>query len=57
MIGEYRGYLHSAFLSTVFALIICDRHGEEIDPFVKLRRDIVQCFTTNKFGAPLTYTE
>ncbi|KAL3940406.1 MAG: hypothetical protein SGBAC_005060 [Bacillariaceae sp.] len=37
--------------------IIYDRHGEEIDPFVQLRRDIVDCFTTEKLGAPLTYNE
>lgn len=36
---------------------IYDRHGEETDPFVKLRRDIVRCFTTDQFGAPLTYNE
>ncbi|CAJ1932059.1 unnamed protein product [Cylindrotheca closterium] len=37
--------------------IIYDRHGSEIDPFVKLRKDIVRCFTTDQFGAPLTYNE
>jgi len=39
--------------------IVCDRHGDGIDPFVKLRRDIVQCFTgTEKFSKrqPLTYS-
>jgi hypothetical protein len=35
---------------------IYDRHGEEIDPFVKLRRDIVKCFTEPDWaGEPLTY--
>jgi len=38
---------------------IYDRHGEGGDPFVKLRRDIVRCFTTgaSDFGKePLTYS-
>lgn len=35
--------------------VIYDRHGEDEDPFVKLRRDIVRCFTTDVFGGPLTY--
>eukprot|EP00538_Stauroneis_constricta_P013320 CAMPEP_0119555888 /NCGR_PEP_ID=MMETSP1352-20130426/7982_1 /TAXON_ID=265584 /ORGANISM="Stauroneis constricta, Strain CCMP1120" /LENGTH=333 /DNA_ID=CAMNT_0007602745 /DNA_START=39 /DNA_END=1036 /DNA_ORIENTATION=- len=35
---------------------IYDRHGDDIDPFVKLRRDIIRCFTTNDFGEPLTYS-
>lgn len=35
--------------------VIYDRHGEDADPFVKLRRDIVRCFTTDIFGEPLTY--
>lgn len=38
---------------------IFDRHGEGQDPLVKLRRDIVQCFTSqdNQWGQqPLTYT-
>jgi hypothetical protein len=36
---------------------IYDRHGEETDPFVKLRHDIVRCFTSSNFGKePLTYT-
>jgi hypothetical protein len=37
--------------------VIYDRHGEEIDPFVKLRRDIVECFTSDTFGEPLTYNQ
>ena len=37
---------------------IYDRHGAEIDPFVKLRRDIVRCFaTSDTFSDPLTYNE
>ena len=39
--------------------VIYDRHGEGHDPFVKLRRDIVRCFTTgaSDFGKePLTYS-
>ena len=36
---------------------IYDRHGEEPDPFVKLRRDIVKSFTNPETGdEPLTYT-
>lgn len=35
---------------------IYDRHGETVDPFAALRRDIVRCFTTEDFGKePLTY--
>jgi hypothetical protein len=41
-------------------LVIHDRHGDSPDPFVKLRRDIVRCFTsTDSFESigkePLTY--
>jgi hypothetical protein len=39
--------------------VIYDRHGQGVDPFVKLRRDIVRCFTAEDdyFGKePLTYT-
>jgi hypothetical protein len=41
--------------------VIFDRHGDCVDPFVKLRRDIVRCFTSTEnfqnFGKePLTYS-
>jgi len=38
-------------------MIIYDRHGEETDPFIKLRRDIVKCFTDEETSGkqPLTY--
>jgi hypothetical protein len=41
-------------------LVMHDRHGDSPDPFVKLRRDIVRCFTsTDSFESigkePLTY--
>ena len=37
---------------------IYDRHGETIDPFVKLRADIVKCFSGSEeiLGPPLTYS-
>jgi hypothetical protein len=34
---------------------IFDRHGEQEDPFVKLRTDIVHCFTSMEKKEPLTY--
>lgn len=34
---------------------IFDRHGEALDPFVKLRRNIVRCYTSDDIGEPLTY--
>ena len=45
---------------TIDGEVIHDRHGEGPDPFVKLRRDIVRCFTaTDEFESfgkePLTY--
>lgn len=41
--------------------IIFDRHGEGLDPVVKLRRDIVKCFTSEESNLrigqlPLTYS-
>ena len=37
--------------------VIYDRHGNGPDPFVKLRRDIVSCFTSDEYNRePLTYT-
>ena len=46
---------------TIDGDVIHDRHGEGHDPFVKLRRDIVRCFTaTDEFESfgkePLTYS-
>jgi hypothetical protein len=35
--------------------VIYDRHGETIDPFVALRRDIVRSFATEDLFEPLTY--
>ncbi len=38
--------------------VIQDRHGTDLDPMVRLRREIVQCFTTEKEEIkrkPLTY--
>mmetsp|Transcript_26356 Transcript_26356/g.55005 ORF Transcript_26356/g.55005 Transcript_26356/m.55005 type:complete len:443 (+) Transcript_26356:1-1329(+) len=38
--------------------IIYDRHGESVDPFVKLREEIVRCFTTESLDnrlQPITY--
>jgi hypothetical protein len=38
--------------------VIFDRHGEGQDPVVKLRRGIVDCFSSSeakRFGGPLTY--
>ena len=39
---------------------IYDRHGESVDPFVRLRVEIVRCFTTEEETLkrqPLTYTD
>ena len=39
-------------------VIVCDRHAETIDPMVRLRRDIVDCFTNEKHEhnlRPLTH--
>jgi len=39
---------------------IYDRHGENVDPFVRLRVEIVRCFTTEAEtlrGEPLTYSD
>jgi hypothetical protein len=40
---------------------IYDRHGENVDPFVRLRVEIVRCFTTEAEtelrGQPLTYSD
>lgn len=40
---------------------IYDRHGENVDPFVRLRVEIVRCFTadseTELRGQPLTYSD
>lgn len=39
--------------------IICDRHGVGIDPFVRLRREVADCFTKEDVDInfePLTYT-
>jgi len=41
---------------TADGFTIFDRHGEAKDPFIKLRRNIVRCYTSDDFGEPLTYT-
>jgi hypothetical protein len=41
-------------------IVIYDRHGENVDPFVRLRVEIVRCFTTEAEqvrGQPLTYSD
>ena len=35
--------------------VIHDRHGDDIDPMVRLREEIIRCFTTESVGRPLTY--
>jgi hypothetical protein len=41
-------------------LIVYDRHGETVDPFVRLRVEVVRCFTTespDNRRQPLTYND
>lgn len=37
------------------ATTIHDRHGETTDPMVRLREEIVRCYTSDLLGEPLTY--